>query len=229
MSIVRIKKSREYFAASNVPFNDKRLSWEARGMIGYLLSKPDDWTIRFSDLEKQSEAGGHKVRRILKELEANGYLERQRLKREDGTFYWISTVYETPAIYQLSTHGLSTDGSSTHGKVPHIDNTNLTSTNLLSTEKEEESSAADKFPIVQKWLEGVTGLPATGQQSVKAITEIIELEAQKEDIESAYNWYRENTGKTLKYYGQLLGSIRTAQAKRVSTLVKASNLEGFAL
>jgi len=42
MSIIRVKKDKGYFVASNKPFNNKNLSWEARGILGYLLSKPDD-------------------------------------------------------------------------------------------------------------------------------------------------------------------------------------------
>ena len=226
MSIVRIKKSREYFAASNIPFNDKRLSWEARGMIGYLLSKPDDWTIRFTDLEKQSEAGGHKVRRILKELETAGYLERKRMKNQDGTFYWLSTIYETPTIYQLSTcglsiDGLSIDGLSIDGKPRDIENTDLISTELPKTDKQNTDEEKSAFSFVQACLEKTTGLPATGQGSIEAIKQIVAMEATKEDIEAAYEWYRANTGKPLKYYGSLVNSIRTAQAKRVEkTTVK---------
>ena len=68
MSIIRVKKDKNYFAASNVPFNDKRLSWEARGVMGYLLSKPDNWQVRFDDLVNQGDAKRFKLRRILRNL-----------------------------------------------------------------------------------------------------------------------------------------------------------------
>ena len=63
MSVIRVKKDKNFFAASNEPFNDDRLTWEARGVMGYLLSKPDDWQVRFNDLVKRGPAGDHKVRR----------------------------------------------------------------------------------------------------------------------------------------------------------------------
>lgn len=96
MSIIRIKKEQKYFVASNAPFNDSRLSWEARGVMGYLLSKPDGWQCRNYDLEKQSQAGRHVVSRILKELQECGYVHRFRKSKGRGDIEWVTEVYESP-------------------------------------------------------------------------------------------------------------------------------------
>ena len=133
MSIIRVKKDKNYFAASNKPFNDKRLSWEARGVMGYLLSKPDDWQVRFFDLINQGDAKRFKMRRILKELEDCGYLTRQRIRKDDGTYDWMSTVHETPThgdtIGQSPTHGVTIGQSPTGGKPTHIISTESINTN----------------------------------------------------------------------------------------------------
>ena len=141
MSIIRVKKDKGYFAASNKPFNDKDLSWEARGVLGYLLSKKDDWQVRFYDLVNQGPAGEYKMRRVLKELEEHGYLERERIQKDDGTFDWVSIVYETSTISRLSTDGsptdgLSIDGSPTGGKPRDIVSTDPQSNNGKNTEEE---------------------------------------------------------------------------------------------
>jgi hypothetical protein len=139
MGIIRVKKDKGFFAVSNTPFNDKELSWEARGIMGYLLSKPDEWQIRFYDLVNQGPAGEHKIRRVLKELEKQGYMDRQRIQTDEGKFDWVTTLYETPTIsrlpiYGLSTDGSPTDGSSTDGKPRDIVSTESTSTELTSTD-----------------------------------------------------------------------------------------------
>ena len=90
MSIIRVVKDSKYFAASNEPFNDERLSWEARGVMGYLLSKPDNWQVMFSDLVNSGPAGIKVITRILKELQEYGYLERERLNNGGGKFEWMS-------------------------------------------------------------------------------------------------------------------------------------------
>jgi hypothetical protein len=97
MTIIRVKKDKRYFSASNEPFNDKRLSWEARGLMGYLLSKPDGWKTRMHDIKNQGPAKDRKVERMLAELRLYGYMNRIRLKLESGKFDWITDVYESPS------------------------------------------------------------------------------------------------------------------------------------
>lgn len=140
MSIIRIEKTENYSVIANQPINDSNLSWGARGMLAYLLSKPNHWQVRMSDLEQQSPAGEHATRTIVKELETAGYMWRTRTKDKEGKFNWITTVFETPrkqvtpekTIPQFSTDGLSTHGSSTDGKVPDIVNTELVNTESLT-------------------------------------------------------------------------------------------------
>jgi hypothetical protein len=97
MTTIRVKKDARYFSASNEPFNDKRLSWEARGLMGYLLSKPNNWKIRMHDLDEQGPAGARKLKRMLAELRLYGYMNRIRVKLDNGKFDWITDVYESPA------------------------------------------------------------------------------------------------------------------------------------
>jgi DnaD/phage-associated family protein len=135
MSIIRVRKDANYFSASNEPFNDTRLSWESRGLMGYLLSKPNNWEVRMSDLEKQGPAGNHKLRRMLAELRAYGYMNRIRVTVENNKFDWITEVFESPSQNPnpskeivIASGGFPTSGSSTSGKVPDIESTEETST-----------------------------------------------------------------------------------------------------
>lgn len=96
--IIRTRKDKDhpYFLANRTPYNDERLSWEARGVMAYLMSKPDHWEVKAWDLEQKGPAGKSKIYRILQEMENAGYLERKRKHKPDGTFTWESIVYETP-------------------------------------------------------------------------------------------------------------------------------------
>lgn len=141
MSIIRVKKDEKYFTASNEPFIDKRLSWEARGLMGYLLTKPNNWQVRISDLESQGEAGNHKIKRMLAELRTYGYMNRIRITLEGGKFDWITEVYESPSqnpnpskdVIKTSSR-ISTSGSSTSGKLPDIVITDGINTESLKRE-----------------------------------------------------------------------------------------------
>src|SRR6187399_98942 len=98
--IIRTVKDREHpYRTMNISaLQDNRLSLEARGLLGYLLSKPDDWEVRFTDL--LTHAGPNckedRLRRILKELEGFGYIQRTRKNVAHGKFEWVTTVFETP-------------------------------------------------------------------------------------------------------------------------------------
>jgi hypothetical protein len=95
--ILRVPKEGNFTILDNHLLTDERLSWEARGLLSYLLSKPDDWQVRLYDLVRRGPAGEHKVTRILRELQAAGYLRRHRMRRADGRFEWITLVVERPS------------------------------------------------------------------------------------------------------------------------------------
>ncbi len=77
--------------------NDKRLSWKAKGIIAYLLSKPSDWRVILADLMKHARQGAESVRTGLDELRRFGYAKfaptRDGAGRLNGTAW---TVYECP-------------------------------------------------------------------------------------------------------------------------------------
>ena len=101
-TILHIPKVARYFVVDNAVFSEARLSWDARGLMGYLLSKPDDWRVRLYDLVAHGPAGVHKIQRMLRELEDAGYLHRKRVKRANGAFDWETIVFETPSLNPLA-------------------------------------------------------------------------------------------------------------------------------
>jgi hypothetical protein len=71
--------------------DDARLSWAARGLLAYLLARPDDWRVSPEHLARQS-GSLYQVRQLLQELHQAGYAELARRRRPDGTFggsHWI--------------------------------------------------------------------------------------------------------------------------------------------
>lgn len=69
---------------------DERLSWAARGMLIFLLGKPDHWEISIEHLRQQTKgarihSGRDALYGMIAELEAAGYLEREQ-PNEAGRF-----------------------------------------------------------------------------------------------------------------------------------------------
>ena len=94
--IVRVVKRSHFTIISNVPLNDGRLSWEARGLLAWLISKPNTWIVNPKAIARRGRTGRDRVKRMLAELTANGYLVRTRHRSGDGQFRWESIVYEEP-------------------------------------------------------------------------------------------------------------------------------------
>lgn len=95
MPIIRSKTDSNYFVMHNATAQDDALSWEARGMLAYLLSKPEGWKTNLTDLTRQSGAGKDKCRRIMDDLITAGYVERVEV-RESGKFArYDFHVYDT--------------------------------------------------------------------------------------------------------------------------------------
>lgn len=99
INVIRAPRDSEhaYLAISRALTQDRRLSFEARGVLAYLLSKPSDWVVRIPDLQKEGNCGRDRIYRILKELRDAGYLHRDREHQPNGAFVWGSyRVYEQP-------------------------------------------------------------------------------------------------------------------------------------
>lgn len=98
MSIFRIKKhSNPYVILDKTCLEDESLSWRAKGIHAYLISKPDDWQVRMSQLIASGREGREAVRSALKELTKAGYISREAIREADGTLRgqeW--SVYESP-------------------------------------------------------------------------------------------------------------------------------------
>lgn len=83
----------------NATIGDSRLSWEARGLLVFLLSKPDNWVVSTKHLVGQSpNAKRERILKILAELESAGYIrEEQSRDGSSGEFGRVTrVVYDTP-------------------------------------------------------------------------------------------------------------------------------------
>lgn len=97
MSTIRVARRSRFTTIDRETVNDDRLSFKAKGLLLWLLDKPDDWHLRSEDIALVGPDGRDSVRSGLQELEAAGYIKREKLRRPDGTFNSTCIVYERPA------------------------------------------------------------------------------------------------------------------------------------
>jgi hypothetical protein len=89
---------------TNVPVSllrDKRLSYQARGVLGHLLSMSKNWEFRAGSLcsvlkessNSREKLGKQRIQNVLRELQKNGYLIRTKYRSADGKWVWESTFF----------------------------------------------------------------------------------------------------------------------------------------
>jgi len=175
----------------NATLNDRRLSWEARGMLAYLLSKPDHWKVVPKALVNETSAGKSVVYRILKELEEAGYITSEQKHADDGTFseiervvHEISCVSPDDTASQFSVSGLAGYGLAGYGKSGHIERTEVekeltgerTEKNILPTSVEagsaEKGVASENLPYKAEFEELWALYPRKAARK-KAYTQLI--------------------------------------------------------
>ena len=94
--IFRQRLESEYTVIRNALIRDKNLTFEARGLLEYLLSQPPDWETSKQDLVNQSPAGEYAIGRILKELEDARYIFRRKSRTGEGKWRWETYVFDQP-------------------------------------------------------------------------------------------------------------------------------------
>ncbi len=83
MTIVRREHRAQFTIVPNAIFRDDRLSIEAKGVLGYLLSRPHNWQVRLDHVGRTLRVGRKKLQRIFRELIGAGYVTREQLRTAD--------------------------------------------------------------------------------------------------------------------------------------------------
>ena len=151
MAFYREAAEQPFTVIANQSLQDPGLSFEATGLLAFMLSLPANWKYSRDWLMQQKQKiGRDKLKRLLKELEENGYLERKYAQDEKGRMSghdWLVKPVKAKG------DGASTDGlktrppvSSTVGKTAPINKTVLQSKQQVSqsTARAREISSADE-------------------------------------------------------------------------------------
>jgi len=167
MSIIkRSKRITPFVQIDREALQNKCLSWKSKGLLGYLLSLPDDWQIYVSELKQHATDGRDSTANALKELIKNGYVTREKVQNKDtGRFEGYNyTVYDQPVISfekpkpenpetdKPETGNPSTDNPITEEPItgsPNSENPQLQiihNTNKEDTDKQKDTNGKQSLP-----------------------------------------------------------------------------------
>ena len=94
-NIIRVDHSKEnpYLQVSKKTIRDVDLDLQSKGLLIFLLAKPDNWRIRPDALAKELGIGKTTVCYILNRLIKAGYVHRTLVKRNDKGRFQIGALY----------------------------------------------------------------------------------------------------------------------------------------
>lgn len=84
---------------ANEALEDGSLTWRARGVLAYLLSRPEGWSTsaeRLAAMSPKGKEGRDSMRAVLNELEAAGYVRREKIQDSRGRWSTTLVVYDYP-------------------------------------------------------------------------------------------------------------------------------------
>jgi hypothetical protein len=91
------KCEKNFTTISNHLIYSTDLSFKAKGLLIYMISRPENWIFYETEIAKNSKDGLSSIRSGIKELITQGYIVRHRVRLKNGTLkgseYWI---YDTP-------------------------------------------------------------------------------------------------------------------------------------
>lgn len=181
------------------------ISVEARCLLAYMLTKPEDW--RFFNASICSEFGitESKLKKLLQELKKFGVVNRYSIQ-VSGRLEWITEVYESP---DLNTNTNDTTGPKSIGsKLTDSKPTVSKKADILSTDinqvltklnTEETPGQVEPTPITRKYNK------ISDLQSNELKWELLDRFKKRDqlqivnDLEDMYLWLESN-GKKMKDY-----------------------------
>ena len=93
---IRVEHRTQYTVIDSRTINDEALSLRSKGLLVWLLDKPDGWRVNSVEISKQCKEGRDAVRTALAELEEAGYLTREKYRGADGRWVTGSVIRERP-------------------------------------------------------------------------------------------------------------------------------------
>jgi hypothetical protein len=99
--IIRRRHTSNFTTIGNELFEDTRLSLDEIGLLGWLLSRPNDWEIRRPALMRRHKIGTVKLgreglRRIIRNLMKTGWCRAEKTRLSNGTFFVVYEIRDEP-------------------------------------------------------------------------------------------------------------------------------------
>ena len=208
-TIIRVKKNpnNPFVMMDKRPLENKEMSWKAKGILAYLLSRPDDWQVRRADLLRRATDGDTALRSGLEELKQAGHLKNELVRNDQGEITdHILVVYEIPHIQGDLYVENPQVGKTTNRKTHNKENRNHTNKDFKDKEKDNNKETTNNNGrgryqnIFQLYSSEIGGITPTISDKLK----LAEEDYTWEWIQQAFKIAAENNVRKWKYISSIL-------------------------
>lgn len=233
MSIIKRKHNSNFTVIPNGTLNDTALSYDALGVLAYLLGRPHKWHVHVEQLRSRGGIGRDKTYRLINVLCDAGYVIREEVRdpktqafiRHDLVVY-DQPIPENPEVEKVASNDVSTplpEKPCPENK-DHIKERNLLSKDLYKPPSDEAGKSAkskfqNKKPNYTETFEAFwKQYPKTNSTKKKAFEQWRRLDEADQQL----------TVDSLKGYLELLRVNPWRQAKAADGYLKARMFDDFA-
>jgi hypothetical protein len=110
----RSKRTENFTIIGNDVIQDERMSIEARGVLIFILSLPENWVVRKNDLQKRLKISRRTIDRCFDEMKEYGYLCETDFVKKDGKFNGKGYIAFNYSIFKSIPLMYSTDAQGEH-------------------------------------------------------------------------------------------------------------------
>jgi len=182
MSIIRTIHNENFVVMNKVCLQDKKLSWKAKGIYSYIMSLPNNWNIRTSEIENHSTDGRTALLSGIKELINNGYCERVEKRNNQGLIIEYDYILkETPDIKIQQPDLPLTEN-------PLTDNDVLLNNNSINIESSNKLLTKKPFKKKQKKKSGIFNPNSLGGKLAQKLLDKIELNDPSFPTPDLFKW-----------------------------------------
>lgn len=194
---------------TNEFLQNENISLEAKGLLGYMLSLPNNWDFTIAGISAKTNTSEYKITKLLQELETNGYHTKKHLYKNGRIKDWIYYIFAEPRqdiidkTFDITTFEQELENQDVEKQECCFSSDKQTISNKLDIEKEQKQ----KEYIVEE-------------------TDNSNLTEPKIDEKT---FLKENTKCIIDYLNEVANTKYKYNAKETTKLIKARFKDGYVL
>ena len=189
--IHRAPNRNRWVTMDNRAVEDSRLSLKAKGLLAYLLSRPDNWRASPEHLARTTSSGEYAIRNALRELRDRGYAKLTCPRGDKGLIAgteWVISELPTEIVVSPMS-GKTESRKSRVTEFPHANN------DLKETKTEKKQSLVATTQLRWSVAGGWEGLSDDLREDWKKAFPACDIDRQ---LAAMTQWLRANSAKAQK-------------------------------